>query len=115
MHDTRILIIKKGRTTGLVGKVDVTTVAAPLDAPKIEECGRGNDEEEEGPKEGKRRRRKRAARVILSFANDIRASTSLLKFDFDRQTWREATGRPSQIRSGQVRSGQPSPKRNFFL
>jgi hypothetical protein len=38
-----------------------------------------------------------------------------LKFDFDRQTWREATGRPSQIRSGQVRSGQPSPKRNFFL
>src|SRR6266851_7635236 len=28
VHNTRILIIKKGRTTGLVGKVDVTTLAA---------------------------------------------------------------------------------------
>ncbi len=28
MHNTRISIIKKGRTTGLVGKVDVTTLAA---------------------------------------------------------------------------------------
>ena len=28
--------------------VRVLVGGAPLDAPKIEECGRGNDEEEEG-------------------------------------------------------------------